>query len=73
MKRWFLKSKWEIIGAIIGALAGFIYYKEIGCSSGTCSITSSPYNSTIYFAIMGGLAGGLIKPTKKTDKNQIKK
>ena len=70
MKKWLLKNKWEIIGAIVGALVGFIYYQEIGCDSGTCSITSSPYNSTFYFAILGGLISGIIKPKSKTKKDQ---
>ena len=28
------------IGVVIGALSGFLYYAEIGCISGTCTITS---------------------------------
>lgn len=70
MKKWLLKNKWEIIGIIVGGIAGFIYYKEIGCSSGSCAISSNPYNSTIYFAIMGGLLASIIKKESKTDKKQ---
>ncbi len=44
-----------IAGVVIGAVGGYIYYAKIGCASGTCPITSSPYISTIYGAIMGGL------------------
>lgn len=40
-------------GAIIGGLAGFLYWKFVGCSSGTCPITSSPYASTIYGLVFG--------------------
>jgi hypothetical protein len=32
----------------------------VGCSSGTCMITSKPFNSTIYGAIMGYLLFDLI-------------
>lgn len=42
-----------IIGAVIGGLLGFVYYKKIGCSTGTCPITSSRYGSIIYGAIIG--------------------
>jgi ABC-type antimicrobial peptide transport system permease subunit len=35
-----------IIGIIIGAAGGYAYYYFVGCASGTCSITSSPVNST---------------------------
>ena len=42
-----------IIGSLVGALLGFAYYKLVGCSSGTCPITSSPWGSTFYGAIIG--------------------
>jgi hypothetical protein len=43
------------IGIVLGAVSGYIYYVEVGCLSGTCSITSRPLNSTLYGALMGGL------------------
>lgn len=49
------KNKLSIIGAIAGATGGFLYYYFVGCSNGTCAITSNPVNSTIYGAIMGSL------------------
>ena len=42
-----------IIGPVAGAVLGFAYYKLIGCSSGACPITSNPWASTIYGAIIG--------------------
>ena len=42
-----------LIPIFIGALLGFLYYKLIGCSSGACPITSNPYISTMYGALMG--------------------
>lgn len=44
-----------LIGLVVGAIGGYIYYAKVGCESGTCPITSSPYISTIYGAIMGAL------------------
>ena len=44
-----------ILGVCISAVGGYLYYYFIGCSSGTCAITSSPINSSIYGAITGGL------------------
>jgi hypothetical protein len=51
----FLKYKTTIIGMIVGAAAGYAYYYFVGCASGTCAITSSPINSTLYGSMMGGL------------------
>ncbi|MBX2951774.1 MAG: hypothetical protein KF870_04675 [Leadbetterella sp.] len=44
-----------IIGVALGALSGFLYWKYVGCVTGTCPITSKPLNSTAYGALMGGL------------------
>ena len=41
------------LGVTLGGLAGFLYYYFVGCSSGSCAITSSPYMSTIYGGLMG--------------------
>jgi hypothetical protein len=54
-----------LIGAFLGAISGFLYWKYVGCISGTCSITSSPVNSTAYFALMGGLLFGSFKKQKQ--------
>ena len=54
------------IGVAIGALAGYAYYFYVGCASGTCAITSIPFNSTLYGALMGGLIFNMfVKETKK--------
>ncbi len=58
------KNKLYIIGALIGAISGFAYWKFIGCESGTCKITSSPVNSTMYFALLGALTLSLFKKGK---------
>ena len=44
--------KW-VIGIVAGAALGFSYWYFIGCNTGTCAITSSPINSTIYGGLMG--------------------
>ena len=55
-----------VAGIAIGALAGYIYYLEIGCLSGSCPITSQPLNSTLYGGLMGGLLfNTFVKSSKK--------
>lgn len=57
-----------LIGAIIGGLLGyFVIYRIIGCSSGSCSITSNPYLASIYGMVFGLLLAGIIVPGPKQD------
>lgn len=50
-----------LLGALIGGILGyFVFYKVIGCSSGTCPITANPYISTIYGIVLGVIIAGLI-------------
>ena len=67
MKKWFKNNALYLIGALAGAIAGYGYWQQVGCSSGTCMITSKPLNSTVYGAIMGALVFGLFKKEKKKE------
>jgi len=62
---------WGSIGVLIGALAGFLYWKYVGCISGTCAIWTNPTKSTLYGALLGGLLLLSVVPdnskAKKTD------
>ena len=60
----FQKYKRDLIGIILGAIAGFLYWKLVGCSNGTCMITSKPINSTLYGAVMGFLVAGIFTKDK---------
>ena len=61
MRKWILNHKIILAGAILGAFAGYFYYRFIGCSGGTCLISSKPVNSTVYFAVMGAIFFSLFK------------
>ncbi len=72
--KFLIKHKLAFIGLIIGAIGGYAYYHFVGCSSGTCAITSKPLNSTLYGAMMGWLLfTGFRKEKSKTNNtnNQI--
>jgi len=41
-----------LAGIVLGGILGYLYYKLVGCYSGTCAITSSPIISTIYGSVL---------------------
>jgi uncharacterized membrane protein YeaQ/YmgE (transglycosylase-associated protein family) len=67
MKKWFKYNKLYVIGALVGALAGYLYWQQVGCATGTCMITSKPINSTVYGALMGSLLFGMFKKENKKE------
>ena len=70
MKARIVKFKLEIVGVIVGAISGWCYWYFVGCASGSCLITSSPVNSSIYGGVMGGLLFSILK--KETNKQNGK-
>jgi hypothetical protein len=64
----------EIIGILLGALGGFLYWKFVGCVSGTCTIKSNWYLMVPWAAVLGFLAGSvagdLIRKRKKTPEQE---
>jgi len=65
LKNFLSKYKLTLIGIIVGAIGGYLYYYFVGCTSGTCVITSKPVNSTLYGALMGGLLLNIFKKENK--------
>jgi len=63
-----LLSIQAIIGIVTGIIAGYLYYIKVGCVSGTCPITSSPWMSMLMGGIMGYLLGDMF--TKKIKKEE---
>lgn len=72
MKNLLVKYKLELIGALSGSVAGWCYWYFVGCASGTCAITSSPVNSSLYGALMGGLLLSTFKKEKPKEEEQTK-
>lgn len=44
------------IGAAIGAAIGYVLYRFVGCKTGTCPITASPWTSMLVWGIVGAIA-----------------
>ncbi|MBK6346697.1 MAG: hypothetical protein IPN08_15150 [Bacteroidales bacterium] len=61
----------NIAGFALGVAGGFIYYKTIGCSSGSCAITSNPYMSMLWGGLLGYLLADIfkLKDAKKGGEN----
>ena len=72
MKKFIMNHKLYLIGGVIGAVLGYVYYVFIGCNSGSCPITSSPIMSVIWGAVMGGLLLSMFDKKKKTYENNEK-
>lgn len=53
-----------IVGVLLGAVGGYLYYRYVGCVSGSCAISSNPYNSMLYFSVVGALVGLIIAPER---------
>lgn len=56
-----LKYRLIFWGIAVGAIAGYLYWKLVGCASGTCAITASPVNSSLYGAMLGALVFDLFR------------
>lgn len=70
--KFLIQNKLVFLGIIFGAIAGYAYYHFIGCTSGTCAITSKPLNSTLYGAMMCGILfiGGKKRNTEKVKEDE---
>lgn len=69
MKKEFIKRYgWTLLGIVAGMVGGYLYWRYVGCTTGTCPITSSPVNSSIWGAAMGGLLLSSFMPEHKKDK-----
>jgi hypothetical protein len=53
-----------LAGGALGAAGGYLYFLYFGCE-GSCAITSSPVNSTLYGTVMGGLVFSMFDTKKK--------
>lgn len=72
MKKLLENRQYQIIFAILGGIGGFLYWKFVGCESGTCAIKSVWYWSTLWGMAVGYLIGDLIGGfiNKRKEKNR---
>ena len=70
MKKWIINNKLILIGIVLGAVAGYFYYRMVGCTNGTCLISSKPLNSSVYFAVLGAVVFSLFKKKSGNEAKQ---
>lgn len=70
MKQFIRNYRLPLITGTVGGIGGFLYWKYVGCLSGTCPIQSVWYWSTLWGATVGYLVGDMIKDylTKREQK-----
>lgn len=69
MKEKLNKYRFKILFVILGGIAGFLYWRFVGCTSGTCPITSNWFTTVPYGMLFGWLISDLVKPKVKNETN----
>lgn len=69
-----MKRTWSLplAGAVLGAIAGHLWYANVGCANGTCAITSSPWGSAVYGALLGGALLNFLAPARARTKPPVR-
>ena len=68
MTHFLTKNRLGLLGVLLGGILGYAYYHFIGCNSGSCAITSKPFNSSVYGILMDYLILSTFKKKKKKEK-----
>ncbi len=63
------KNLFGLIGLAAGAIGGYAYYYFIGCNTGSCPLTSNPYISVIFGAVIGYLLLDMFKKKETSDES----
>ena len=48
--------------APVGSAGGWLYYRYVGCTTGTCAVTSSLWLSTGFGCVLGSLLYTVLRP-----------
>lgn len=67
MTNFLKKNVLGLIGLVAGAVGGYAYYYFIGCNTGSCPLTSNPYISVIFGAVVGYLLLDMFKKNEAKD------
>jgi hypothetical protein len=70
MKDFIKKHKFGLLLIIPGIIAGYLYWKYVGCASGTCPITSNWHTMLGFGALIGYFIGDSIDDVIKKRKSK---
>jgi hypothetical protein len=45
----------SLLGIVLGGGVGYAMYRFVGCSTGACPLTSNPWMSVFFWAVIGAL------------------
>ena len=48
----------------VGSAGGWLYYRYVGCATGTCAVTSSPWLSVGFGCVFGSLLYTVLRPIR---------
>ena len=68
---YFKTKRLQIIFLLVGAIGGFLYWRFVGCTSGTCAIKSVWYWTTLWGAAVGYLIGDFISDIINRKKKNV--
>ena len=71
MNDFITKHKFGMLLIIPGIIAGYFYWKYVGCASGTCPITSNWHTMVGFGAVIGYLIGDSIDEGIKKRKAKV--
>ena len=58
-----------IVLPLVGSAGGWLYYRYVGCATGTCAVTSSPWLSTGFGCVLGSLLYTVLRPGRGKGRN----
>ncbi|MDA3953632.1 MAG: hypothetical protein PF485_08300 [Bacteroidales bacterium] len=73
MKDFITKHKFGFILIVPGIIAGYLYWKYVGCMSGTCAIQSNWHTMILFGGLIGYFLGDSIDDIVKKRKTKKEK
>ncbi|OFX84319.1 MAG: hypothetical protein A2W99_00950 [Bacteroidetes bacterium GWF2_33_16] len=76
MKEFINKHKFSLLFLVPGIIAGYLYWRYVGCLSGTCPITSNWHSMVLFGGLIGYFVGDIIDDylkKKNTKKDELQR